>query len=80
MPKFDTVKPGDVLYDVHRARMGNTTMSRLDYWAVYVESVDYDNYTAMCKWNGNPAQMYCKRRIERLRRSKPKAKGDPAHE
>ncbi len=40
MASFDRIKPGDVLYDVHRTKMGNTTMSRLDCWEVRVVSVE----------------------------------------
>jgi len=71
MPKFHTVKAGDVLWDVHREKMGNTTMSRLGAWQVRVISIDYENETAMCSWNTNPPRLYFKRGIERLRRTKP---------
>ena len=76
MPKFHTVKVGDILWDVHRETMGNTTMSRLGAWQVKVISIDYEPGKAMCSWNGNPPTRYFVRGIERLRRTKPeKANG-----
>jgi hypothetical protein len=74
MPKFETVKAGDVLYDVHRQKMGNTTMSRLGCWDVKVISVDAEAGTVLASWNGNPAQTYYRRSVEKWRRSKPKPK------
>jgi len=68
---FDRIKPGDVLYDVHRQRMGNTTMSRLACFTVEVVSVDRVGRTAECRWNSNPPRTYFEHSIKRLRRSKP---------
>jgi len=70
--KYETIRAGDVLYDVHRVKMGNTTMSRLGWWPVYVESICDGG--AMVRWNGNPARFSSKRNLSKLRRSQPKAK------
>ncbi len=70
--KFETVKAGDVLYDVHREKMGNTTMSRLACFEVRIISIDHEKGEAQASWNGNPAQTYYRSSFERLRRSKPK--------
>lgn len=72
MVAFNKVNDGDVLYDCHRMRMGNTTMSRMGTWIVNVIKVDRDKRTALVSWNGNRPQTYCERDIERLRRSRPK--------
>jgi hypothetical protein len=72
MAAFDKIKPGDVLYDVHRQRMGNTTMARLGCWSVRVIEVNREERTALCSWNGNPPSTYREHSIKRLRRSKPK--------
>jgi hypothetical protein len=68
--KFETVKAGDILYDVHRERMGNTRMSRSAVLKVAVIEVGA-NY-AMCSWNGNPARRCLPYQVSRLRRSMPK--------
>lgn len=74
MAAFDRIKAGDTLYDVHRVKCGNTTMSREPCFTVYVISVDKANRTAMCSWNSNGAQRYNERKLKRLRRSKPMEK------
>jgi hypothetical protein len=52
--KFDTLKPGDVLYDCHREKLGNTTMSALGIWHVYIKVVSLPERKALISWNGNP--------------------------
>jgi hypothetical protein len=66
---FDKVKAGDVLYDVHRTKMGNTRMRAERCWPVQVVSIDHERGTAVCSWNGNPARQYTRRQIARLRRT-----------
>ncbi len=73
MATFDKVRAGDVLYDVHSEKMGNTTMGRVGWWRVVVVSIDHENGEAMCHWNGNPAVRYGRMQIAKLRRSIPKA-------
>ena len=68
--KFHKVKAGDVLYDVHSYRMGNTTLRSMGVWEVHVISVD-DNGTAMVSWNGNRPEKWYAHRIEKLRAKKP---------
>lgn len=69
--KFETVKPGDVLYDVHSHRMGNTTLRTWGCWPVVVESVDYERGRAVVRWNGNAAETWYRHQIVRLRRKEP---------
>lgn len=70
--KFEVVKPGDVLWDVHKQKMGNTTLSRLGCWPVRILEINYERKVASCSWNGNKPTTYTKTQIERLRRNKPK--------
>lgn len=70
MAKFELIKAGDVLYDVHSERMGNTTMRRQGVWEVYVKEV-HDGY-AIVSWNGNPPQRYNRSQIDKLRKNEPK--------
>lgn len=64
--KFEKVEPGMTLYDRHRYRMGNTTLTSIGEWEVRVISVDKEARTAMCSWNGNPPRRYYARDFERL--------------
>lgn len=69
MVEFSTVKPGDILYDCRRTRMGNTTMSRMGTWPVKIISVDAEQQTVMASWNYNaPKKMYAAQ-LRRLRRT-----------
>ena len=74
MPKFETIKPGDVLYSVTRGRAGNTTMRRTNVHAVHVISVDAERRCALVSWNGNPPKDWYEHALTKLRRSRPKAK------
>lgn len=66
---FAKVEPGDVLYDVHSHRMGNTTMRAMGTWTVHVFEVDRESGRAFVSWNGNRKEWWSARRIARLRRS-----------
>lgn len=70
MIKFGKIKAGDILYDVHSYRMGNTTLRSMGVWTVRVISVS-DNGTAMVSWNGNPAEKWYAHKLEKLRAKKP---------
>lgn len=52
------LKVGDVLYDVHREKAGNTNMSYEGVWEVYVKDVGEDESGPWVdlSWNGNPAE------------------------
>jgi predicted nicotinamide N-methyase len=70
MPKFETIKAGDVLYQRARRKMGNTTQSRLEEWPVRVIEVFPARRAALVSWNGNtPKTMYALQ-LEKLYRSR----------
>jgi hypothetical protein len=64
--KFEKIKSGMVLYDRHRHRMGNTTMTDLGEWPVRILTVD--QFGAEVVWNGNShrPERWARRRLERL--------------
>jgi hypothetical protein len=64
--KFEKIKPGMVLYDRHRERMGNTTMSSIGEWRVRILSVDAEKRTAVVSWNGNRETTYYERSLTKL--------------
>jgi hypothetical protein len=69
--KFECIKTGDILYDCHRRKCGNSTISELGVWKVVVQSVDFSNMHAMVSWNGNPAKVYEASHFRSLRRFPP---------
>lgn len=72
MVAFSAIKPGDVLYEKRRQKMGNTTMSRDVVYSVVVKEVHADY--AIVSWNGNAPTRWYSRQIEKLRRTEPKRK------
>lgn len=69
--KFEKLKPGMILYDVGRHKMGNTTVSTVAVWLVRVISVDAEKRTAVVSWNGNKPKTYQERGISKLREREP---------
>ena len=75
---FDSLKPGEILLDVHYEQAGNTTARRQGVCPVCVVSVDMEARTAMCRWNGNEARKYYESQFRALRRVAPEwVKSDP---
>lgn len=70
--RFESIKANDVLYDVRRTKMGNTTMTRLSCWEVKIVSVDPAKRTAVVRWNWNQPEMWHAHQLAKLRRSPPK--------
>lgn len=70
--KFEKIKPGDVLWDYHSERAGNTTMRRWGNWPVHIIEIHADTQTAIVSWNGNRPQKWFRRQLEKLRRAKGK--------
>lgn len=66
MPKLELVKPGDELWDVHRAR---TVMREMASWRVYVKEVNVAEGWVLASWNGNEPMRYYRRSVEKWRRT-----------
>ena len=56
--KFEKLTPGMVVYDVHRHRLGNTTISTVGVWKVRIVSVEPETRRVVASWNGNPAKTF----------------------
>ncbi len=70
--KFERIKPGMTLYDVHSYRMGNTTIRSWGVWRVIVESVDAEKRTAVVRWNEvNRPETWTALRVSKLREKEP---------
>lgn len=69
--KFEKIKPGMELYDVHSYKMGNTTMRSIGVWTVRVVSVDAERRSAICSWNGNKPEYYSESRLAKLKDKEP---------
>jgi len=69
MVAFNSIKPGDTLYDCRQQKMGNTTRSTMRTWTVVVKDIDAAGRRALCTWNGNAAKWWDERKLRSLRRS-----------
>jgi hypothetical protein len=74
MVAFNTVKAGDTLWDVHSQKMGNTTMRQMGSWQVDVLEVHAVPPRVWARWNGNAPRWMYRREVEKLRRSRYKAR------
>ena len=50
---ISNLKPGDVLWDAHSYRMGNTSMRSVGVWPVRILEVDPDGKWVKVSWNEN---------------------------
>jgi hypothetical protein len=68
MPKFETIKDGDTLYDITKDRWHGWT-----YWIVRVITVHPESRSALVSWNMNAPKEMGEHSLAKLQR-KPRAK------
>lgn len=56
--KFEKLKPGQIVYDLGRHKMGNTTISTVAIWEVRIISVDAERRRVEASWNGNRPRVF----------------------
>jgi hypothetical protein len=71
MAKIEKLKAGDVVYDVGRTKMGNTTMSTVSVWRVHIKEVDPQGGWVLASWNGNASKKFYNRSIDKWRVKEP---------
>lgn len=69
--KIEKLKPGMIVYDVGRQRMGNTTQSTVAVWPVEIVSVDADGQGVIARWNNNPARWCGAHSVSKWRAKRP---------
>jgi hypothetical protein len=74
MASISKLTPGQILYDLRRQKMGNTTQSRTACFEVKVCEIAPDGLSITASWNGNPKVFYSARSVEKLRVNKPRPK------
>jgi hypothetical protein len=72
--KPESLRVGEVVFDVHRERAGNTMMTRLGWWTVKI--IELRDGGAVVSWNGNKPEFRSNHSLRRYRRKLP-AKLDP---
>lgn len=69
--KFEKLKPGMIVYDVGRTKMGNTTMTTVSVWTVRIIEVDTEHRRVLASWNGNKAKHFYERETSKWREKEP---------
>ena len=76
--KIESLKPGQTVWDVARQKLGNTTMSTVAVYSVFIHSVERIDkgvgavsWVVTASWNGNPVKRYGEHNVKRWRKSKP---------
>jgi hypothetical protein len=72
MADITKIKPGQVLYDKHKHKMGNTKMTTWGVWPVSVKEVDPDGKFIVASWNGNPPRRMYESTVKKLKVKEPK--------
>lgn len=69
--KLEKLQPGQIVFDVHSYRMGNTTMRTMGCWSVRIVAVDLERGTVRASWNHNDITTYYQRSWSKWREKKP---------
>jgi hypothetical protein len=69
--KIEKLTPGQIVYDVRRQNMGNTTISTVAVFSVEIVSVDAEEGVVVASWNSNPPQRFYRQTWSKWRAKKP---------
>ena len=74
MASINRLKPGQVVYEIRRQRMGNTTVSCGNLYKVKIIEVNKEKGYVIASWNSNIPEKFTERDIKHWRVSEPKPK------
>ena len=69
--KFEALTPDTTVFDVRRTKMGNTTLTTVSVWPVYIEQVNPEKRTVLARWNGNASRSYSQASYSKWRKTEP---------
>lgn len=72
MATISKLTPGQVLYDKHKYKMGNTKIMTWGLWHVIVLEVDPNHEWIIASWNGNPPKKCYEHQVKRWKVKEPK--------
>jgi hypothetical protein len=75
--KFEKIQAGMTLWSRGRTKMGNTTMTRMAEWPVYIREVYPETRSALVSWNGNGPTKWYEAQLRRLYAKRMKEKETP---
>jgi hypothetical protein len=76
MAIISRLKTGQILFDKHKTRMGNTTMTRWGLWRVLVIEIDPELQWIIASWNGNKAEKMYAGRVKKFKVKEPEMPKD----
>ena len=75
MASIKKLQPNQIVWDVQRTKMGNTTATIGSLYQVQITEVSLDTLKVLASWNRNPARWYDERSIKKWKVNKPEPKG-----
>ena len=69
--QIEKLTPGMVVFDVGRAKMGNTSRSTVAVWPVQIIAVDLGKRTVQASWNNNPPRTFLEKAWKKWRKERP---------
>lgn len=74
MASIKRLKPGQVVYEICRQKMGNTKATRGCLFEIRIVEADPEGDWVLASWNHNPVRKYSQRQANKWRVSKPEPK------
>lgn len=71
MATISKLNVGQVIYDKHKYKMGNTTIRTWGLWTVKVLEIDTEFRWIKASWNGNQAKTYYQTQVSKWKVKKP---------
>jgi|SRR5271157_6370252 len=69
--KISQLSVGQVVYNVQRRKMGNTTISDTCVFSILVKEIDPAGQYVIASWNCNPPERFYARSVSKWRKEKP---------
>lgn len=74
MATITRLKSGQIVWDVRRTTMGNTTIKTTSVFPILIEEVNVVEGWVRASWNSNPSRKYYSKSIKKWKVNKPKPK------
>lgn len=67
--KLSSLKPGDIVFDVQKTKMGNTTLKTISVYRVKIIEVNDSHVVA--SWNGNTPKKFGEMAVSKWKKKEP---------
>lgn len=75
--KLEKLKPAMVVFDVGKQKMGNTKMTTIAVWPVYIIDVDLERRRVSASRNNNSPQYFREHQVAKWRAKRPALVKEP---